>query len=99
MNPADYGRGNNTALRRRIVNLNDAAQRIVENSDALAQRTVFCATSFLRYDTATRCCSLALCFHVVVVVELERFNDIWGYAVEPLMPDQSKVTFQTKSTE
>ena len=30
-----YGRGHNTALRRRIVNIYDAAQRIVEISDAI----------------------------------------------------------------
>ena len=34
--------------------------------------------------------------HVVVVVGLECINDLWGYAVEPLMLDRSKVRFQTK---
>ena len=32
----------------------------------------------------------------VVMVGLESFNDLWGYAVEPLMPIRSKVKFQTK---
>ena len=34
-----YGRGHNTALRRRTVDVYDAAQRIVETSEALTQRT------------------------------------------------------------
>ena len=34
--------------------------------------------------------------HVVVVVGLVCFNDPWGYAVEPLMADRSKVRCQTK---
>ena len=33
-------------------------------------------------------------FPHVVVIGLERFS--WGYAVEPLMPDRSKVRRQTK---
>ena len=37
-----------------------------------------------------------MCHHVVVVVGLECFNDLWGYAVEPLMSDRSKVRFHTK---
>ena len=37
-----------------------------------------------------------LCPHVVVVVRLEHFNDLRGYAVESVMPDRSKVRFQTK---
>ena len=37
-----------------------------------------------------------LCPHVVVAIGLERLNDLWGYAVEPLMPDRFKVRFQTK---
>ena len=37
-----------------------------------------------------------LCPHVVVVMGFERFNDLSGYTVEPLMPDRSKVRFQTK---
>ena len=37
-----------------------------------------------------------LCPHVVVVGP-ERFNDLWSYAVEPLMPDRPKVRFQTKN--
>ena len=37
-----------------------------------------------------------LCAHVVVVVGLVCFNDPWGYTVEPLMPDRSRVSFQTK---
>ena len=37
-----------------------------------------------------------LILDVVVVVVLERFSDLWGYAVEPLMPTRSKVRFQTK---
>ena len=32
---------------------------------------------------------------LVVVVGLECFSDLWGYTVKPLMPDRSKVTFQT----
>ena len=34
--------------------------------------------------------------HVVVVVGLVCFDDPWGYAVEPLMLDRSKLKFQTK---
>ena len=34
--------------------------------------------------------------NVIVVVRLERFNDLLGYAVEPIMSDRSKVRFQTK---
>ena len=34
--------------------------------------------------------------HVVVVVGLECFNDLWDNAVEPLMSDRSKIKFQTK---
>ena len=30
------------------------------------------------------------------MVGLQRFDDLWGYAVEPLMPDRPKVRFQTK---
>ena len=37
-----------------------------------------------------------VCPHVVVVVGLERFNDLCGYAAEPLMLDRSKVRFQNK---
>ena len=37
-----------------------------------------------------------LCPHVVGVAGLKRFNDVWGYAVKPLMPDRSKLRFQTK---
>ena len=37
-----------------------------------------------------------LCPHVAVVVGLVCFDDPWGYAVEPLMPDRSKVRFQFK---
>ena len=37
-------------------------------------------------------CVTMLC----LVVGLERFNDLWDYAVEPLIPDRSKVRFQTK---
>ena len=37
-----------------------------------------------------------LCPHVVVVVGLEWFSDLWDTAVEPLMPDRPKVTLQTK---
>ena len=33
---------------------------------------------------------------VVLVVGLVNADDLWGYAVEPLMPDRPKVTFQTK---
>ena len=33
---------------------------------------------------------------VVVVVGFMCFDDPWDYAVEPLMPDRSKVRFQTK---
>ena len=29
--------------------------------------------------------------HVVVMVGLERFDDLWGYAVEPLMLDRPKM--------
>ena len=32
-----------------------------------------------------------LCPHVAVVVGLECFNDLWGYAAEPAMPDRPKV--------
>ena len=37
-----------------------------------------------------------LCPHVVVVVGLVCFDDPWGYAVEPLMPDRSYVRFWTE---
>ena len=37
-----------------------------------------------------------LCSHAVVVVGFVCFDDPWGYAVGPLMPDRSKVRFQTK---
>ena len=37
-----------------------------------------------------------LCTHVVVVVGLVCFDDLWGYAVEPLMRDRPKVRSQTK---
>ena len=37
-----------------------------------------------------------LCLLVVVVVGLVCFDDLWGYVDEPLMPDRSKVRFQTK---
>ena len=37
-----------------------------------------------------------MCPHVVVVEELERFSDPWGYVVEPLMPARPKVRDQTK---
>ena len=37
-----------------------------------------------------------LCPHVVIVVGLVCVNNPWGYAVEPLMPDRSKVRVQTK---
>ena len=40
--------------------------------------------------------SYRLCPHVVVVVRLVCVNDPWGYVVEPLMPDRSKVRCQTK---
>ena len=30
------------------------------------------------------------------MVGLERFNDLYDYTVEPLMPDRPKVKFQTK---
>ena len=33
---------------------------------------------------------------VVIVVGLMCFDDPWGYAVEPLMPDRFQVRFQTK---
>ena len=33
---------------------------------------------------------------VVVVVRLECVNDPWGYAVDKLMPDRSKLRRQTK---
>ena len=33
---------------------------------------------------------------IAVMVGLECFNDLWGYAVDPLMPVRSKVRFQTK---
>ena len=36
--------------------------------------------------------------HVVVVVGLVCINDPWSYAVEPLMPDRSKVRNQTSGT-
>ena len=36
------------------------------------------------------------CPHVVVTVGLEHFSDLWGYEVEPLMPDKPKVRDQTK---
>ena len=36
------------------------------------------------------------CPHVVVVVDLVCVSDPWGYAVEPLMPERSKVRRQTK---
>ena len=41
-------------------------------------------------------CPCRLCLHVVVVVGLVCFYDPWGYAVEPLMPDRSKLRRQTK---
>ena len=31
-----------------------------------------------------------LCPHVIIVVGLDRFDDVWGYAVVPLMPGRSK---------
>ena len=34
--------------------------------------------------------------NVVVVVELQRFNVLWGYAVEPLMSDRCNVRFKIK---
>ena len=37
-----------------------------------------------------------LCPHVVIEVGLVCFNDLWSYAVEPIMPDGSKVRLQTK---
>ena len=37
-----------------------------------------------------------LCSHVVVVIGLVCVNDPWGYAVELLMSDRSKVRRQTK---
>ena len=37
-----------------------------------------------------------LCPHVVVVVGFVCVSDPWGYAVEPHMPDRSKVRRQTK---
>ena len=30
------------------------------------------------------------------MVDLERFNDLWGYAIEPLVHDRSKVRSPTK---
>ena len=32
----------------------------------------------------------------VFVVGLEYYSDLWGYAVEPLMPDRPKMRDQTK---
>ena len=37
-----------------------------------------------------------LCPHVAVVLGLVCVNDPWGYAVETLMPDRSKMRRQTK---
>ena len=37
-----------------------------------------------------------LCPHVVVVVGLECFDDIWCYAGNPLVPDGPKVRLPTK---
>ena len=34
--------------------------------------------------------------YVPTLVRLERFSDLWGHAVEPLMPDRSKVRDQIK---
>ena len=44
------------------------------------------------------CCKrpCRMCPHDVVVVGLVYVNGPWGYAVEPLMPDSSKVRRQTK---
>ena len=39
-----------------------------------------------------------LCPHAVCVVELECFNDLWGYAVEPLTPDSYKVILKKKTS-
>ena len=40
--------------------------------------------------------SLPTVSHVVVVLGLVYVNDPWGYTLEPLMPDRSKVIYQTK---
>ena len=40
-----------------------------------------------------------LCLHVVIVVGLVCFGDPWGYAVEALIPDRSKVRFHTKCAD
>ena len=55
-----YGRNHNTALRRSIVKIYDAAERIAEISCAIWHLTICSATSFLRCDAATQCCNLAL---------------------------------------
>ena len=65
------GRGHNTALRCRIVKLYDAAQRIVEISVALTQRTICCATSFLRYDAPAKCCGFDLNFTNILVISIK----------------------------
>ena len=37
-----------------------------------------------------------VCPHIFVVVELKCLDDLWSYAVEPLMPDRPKVRFKTR---
>ena len=57
--------------------------------------TVFLVTSWLSRTSRFRApCRLSL--QVVVMVGLERFNNPWVYAAEPLMPDRPKVRDQTK---
>ena len=53
-----------------------------------------CAVS--RFNGSRDPNSLPTVPNVVVVVGLVCFDDLWGYAVEPLMPDRPKVRFQTK---
>ena len=51
------GRRHSTALRRRIVKMYDAAQRILKISDALSCRTIAQAMKLLRYVIALYCCA------------------------------------------
>ena len=50
--------------------------------------------SVVKFDNITR--YLGCNPQVIVVEGLERFNDLWGYVVEPLMPDRYRVRFQVK---
>ena len=50
----------------------------------------------VRYGMLPYLLPCRLCPHVIVVEGLVCVSDPWGYSVEPLMPDRTKVRRQTK---